>query len=317
VHQSAAGIRNRYREYFELIDRLVGEIIGVAGTSSRVFIISDHGFGPLYKQFYINKWLHQRGLLTPEGYTNLSKVQRSIHNFILRVDRFNLRRLIFPATARQRLKPRAGIDWSRTQACMASESSAGIFINLEGRDLQGIVRGQEAYHVLCEYLIRELLQVRDPETAEPIFSRVSKATELWWGDKVARLPDLLVEFRDGGYEANESLQFPYLFDRKQARSGGHALKGVFVASGPNMVKGSQIEGHNLMDVAPTILHLFGLPVPKEMDGRVMEEIFEERRKVQLTETVVGKRKTRRDQQTYSLEEQKEIEERLRGLGYLG
>ena len=55
----------------------------------------------------------------------------------------------------------------------------------------------------------------------------------------------------------------------------HKLHGIFLACGPGIKESVEIQGASIYDLAPTILHLFGLPVPKDIDGRVLKEIFNE------------------------------------------
>lgn len=313
--EGAKELRARFKGFFRFVDRVIGEIVANAGEETVKFLVSDHGFGPLRKRFHLNRWLHELGVLTLREETPITFYEK-VSTIIRKLDPRDIRRSLIPFEVRTKLVPQPKVDWALSKAYAAPDSACGVFINLRGREPNGTVDSPGEYEMLQHELAKALLQVRDPETREPIVERIFRASEICWGEKVEKLPDLLIQFSPRGYDIVESLSGPALFEEATRRSGVHTLQGVFIASGPSIIRGSDIERHNLMDVAPTILHLFDLPVPKEMDGRVMEEIFEERREVQLTETVVGKRKTRGDQQNYSLEEQKEIEERLRGLGYL-
>jgi len=132
---------------------------------------------------------------------------------------------------------------------------------------------------------------------------------------VSRLPDLMLRFRDGGYQIVGSILGPSIIEPTPIRSGSHRMDGIFIVSGPNVRSGIEIEKRSLMDIAPTILHLFGLPVPGEMDGQVVEEVFTKGYKIRYSPSALGKR----GQKTafiYSEEEEREVEKRLRGLGYI-
>jgi len=95
------------------------------------------------------------------------------------------------------------------------------------------------------------------------------------------------------------------------------MRGIFFAQGPAIKKGATVSGAEIIDVAPTILYLLGLPVPADMDGRLLEGIFEEgvleERPVVFED---AKQAVERAQHQFSRAEQEAIEERLRGLGYL-
>ena len=101
------------------------------------------------------------------------------------------------------------------------------------------------------------------------------------------------------------------------RSGDHRLDGIFIASGPQIQKGKNIENAGIIDVTPTILHLMGLSLLESMDGRVLKEIFESdsealKRKIRYEEPSVESKK----EVHLSQKEVDEVKEKLRGLGYL-
>ncbi len=102
-------------------------------------------------------------------------------------------------------------------------------------------------------------------------------------------------------------------------SGDHRMHGIFIAHGPQMRQGFQVQGARIIDYAPTILHTFGAEVPVEMDGRVLEEIFTAdylaTNPVRLTATSNYVESS--GAVTMTDEESEEIRERLKSLGYLG
>lgn len=313
--EDAKELRVRFKGFFRFLDGVIGEIVANAGEGTVKILVSDHGFGPLYKRFYLNKWLYSLGLLFPRGREDLERYRHRAHELLARVDRFDLRRRLLSPRVRGKLRPTTEIDWSRTRAYVASQSDAGIFINLKGREPQGIVQEGEEYEELCRYLSETLLRVLDPETKEPIVERVFRATEVCWGDNVSRLPDLIVRFRDDECQIVESILGPSIIEPARERSGSHRMDGILIVSGPNVRKDVEIEKHSLMDIAPTVLHLFGLPVPEEMDGQVVEEAFSKPYEIQYTSSVLRKR-GKEPGFIYSEEEEREVEKRLRGLGYI-
>jgi arylsulfatase A-like enzyme len=99
----------------------------------------------------------------------------------------------------------------------------------------------------------------------------------------------------------------------------HRDYGMLVMSGPGIRPGAEIEGAVIQDIAPTVLHVMGLPVPSDMDGHVLEDAFAEgfmdAYPLQVAESSGDDRMS--DEAGYTEEGEKEILERLRGLGYMG
>ena len=96
------------------------------------------------------------------------------------------------------------------------------------------------------------------------------------------------------------------------------LLGIFLAYGPDIRVGKEVKTLKIVDLAPTILHLMGVPIPNDVDGRVLREIFRERSKasertMQYQDAFEEKKRELR----VSEEEEREIKDRLRSLGYLG
>jgi hypothetical protein len=97
-------------------------------------------------------------------------------------------------------------------------------------------------------------------------------------------------------------------------SGCHRREGIFLAQGPKIKQGVALQANNILDLAPTIMHLLGQPVPEVMDGRVVLEIFAEAQDV-----VYGEKELATElatEESFAAEEAAQVEDRLRGLGYL-
>jgi hypothetical protein len=109
-----------------------------------------------------------------------------------------------------------------------------------------------------------------------------------------------------------------LFDNVSIISGNHNLKGILFLQGKDVRKGAQVNGANIIDIAPTILYLLGEPVPDDMDGRVLEQcLTEERLKRQPIQIEESQSFTAMEaERVLSLEEEELIKDRLRDLGYI-
>jgi predicted AlkP superfamily phosphohydrolase/phosphomutase len=191
-----------------------------------------------------------------------------------------------------------------------------VYLNVKGREPQVIVEPSQ-YQAARQRVIDVLASLRDPATGEPMVERAILREEAAWGSYVDRAPDLHLVL--DGYRA---IAFPLFATEgkivtQQIRgdSGCHRLHGVFVASGPAFARGT-ITGARLVDIAPTILHMMGVPIPDDMDGRALTEALspEHRaRTIQMTEAAGYAT----EQVDMTPEEQAQVEERLRALGYLG
>jgi predicted AlkP superfamily phosphohydrolase/phosphomutase len=212
------------------------------------------------------------------------------------------------------------IDWSKTQAVSGSPASEGIFINLKGREPQGIVEPGAPYEALRERLMDRLIALRDQESGEPVIQAAYRREKLYEGPFLEQLPDIVFDLGDGPYLASDALAAPQVLEPLPSGTlqGRHRPTGVFLAAGPGIRHGGRIQGAQIVDVAPTVLYALGLPIPEDMDGRPLLEIFDqdyqEAHPVRyapseaIEEIAAGTR--------YDQEEAAEMERRLRGLGYV-
>jgi predicted AlkP superfamily phosphohydrolase/phosphomutase len=322
-----AGLAAKYDgailDLYRLIDTRVAEMIARKPADANVFFISDHGFGPCRYKVFLNTWLAREGFLT------FRQGGRDTRNRLNRVrgvlDRAGIdtRRII--ATARRYGGQRAmrmgdelsrfatDIDWEHTLAFCHGTNS--IRINLKGREPRGCVDPAD-YDKVCEHVRERLLAVRDPE-GNRIITGVRRREELYSGPEVDGAADLLIADHD------DSVWFYYsegdvpedVFERSGWASGNHEPDGLFCAWGPDIRAGGHIEGANIVDILPTVFASMGVPIPDDVDGHVLREIFNGARPIRPLYTeaqrFVAAAATERDGAT-----DRAIEARLRGLGYL-
>jgi predicted AlkP superfamily phosphohydrolase/phosphomutase len=304
-------------------------------SGTNLFLVSDHGFGPAHKSFHVNRFLQECGLLVMgqiEGHgipSVLSRVGLTPHrlrNLMRRVDVLGLRRLVgrmARVTLGRQLDASLAlpVDWSRTQAVSGSPATEGIFVNLKGREPQGIVESGAPYEALRERLAAELASLSDPDTGEPLLRAVYRREDLYQGPFLDQLPDLVFDLGDSPYLASdappagraviEPLPKDYL-------QGKHRPTGIFVAAGPDIRKGARILEARIVDVAPTVLYALDLPVPEDMDGRPLLDIFEpDFRAAHPVRYAKARKPTKAAEgSSYDEEDAAEMERRLRGLGYV-
>jgi arylsulfatase A-like enzyme len=100
------------------------------------------------------------------------------------------------------------------------------------------------------------------------------------------------------------------------KSGSHRDNGIFLAEGPEVIAGKTFSGARIIDVAPTILHLLGVPTPADMDGRALIEVLEGEAASPMEIGAAAGAVAEVDEETYTEEDKIVINERLRALGYI-
>ncbi len=330
---------------YQKLDQSIGELLEETGGGCTTFIMSDHGAGPASnKTMFINKWLSGIGLLAYESNGNIvRKAKRVLRRILSVADAMVKKRLsrrmkewllrYFPEL-RDRvdsLLALQGIDWSRTSA-YSRENHPAIFINLKGREPSGIISQGSEYEKICKKIIMELGKIRCPETNEKVVGRVWCKEEVYSGEEVCRAPDIIFEWKDHTYvhrptEPGDGNDFLKRLSQEEMErsenlirpSGIHRDYGILIGLGEHIKQGEGLAEASIMDLAPTILYRLGIPVPSDMDGRVLFEFFEKDfadknliRQTPANSEIISEDKT----VVYSGNESKSIEERLRGLGYI-
>jgi predicted AlkP superfamily phosphohydrolase/phosphomutase len=152
-------------------------------------------------------------------------------------------------------------------------SEGMIYINLKGREPWGIVEPGREYEAVRDEIITKLRRMTDPEKGEAVDIEVFKKEEIYHGQYFELAADIL--YRIEKYSQSNSISGKVEW-HQALMSGWHTPEGIFFAYGPDIKqRGQKLPGFKIYDIAPTILHMFGLPVPRDMDGRVLTEIFTE------------------------------------------
>ena len=315
-------IQGMIHAYYRQLDSILGGILKHAGPDTTMLVISDHGFGPIRKEIYINKWLADQGFLASASNPRSAKVRAALRTLARQLgitkDRWQRAMGARATKVAQDLVNSVRIDWSRTRAY--SNGVNTIQINLKGREPCGIVNAGSEYEEVRSQVIERLAELSDPETGRRVFNAVIPREKAGTGPNLNRAPDILLLMADEGYAAYEcDVDVDHVFEAPRWRNGEHTLDGVLAAAGRHIRKGSTIVGATIMDLAPTILYRMGLPIPDDMDGQILTELFAEeflgantpltaRAFDQAADSDVSVGETAADRQA--------ILERLRGLGYV-
>ena len=302
-----------------------------ADENTTVIVLSDHGFGPLTHAVYLNLYFSQRGLL---GY------QEKSGGALSSALRAGMKRMNNPFVAAAKNKafelfPRlksnlhysmayGNMDWARTKA-YAVGTMGNVYLNMRGREPQGSVEASD-YEATRAAVIAAMRELLDPETQKPIFDFVYRREEIYNGDALDEAPDVIglidgpyhvaaVDWRGANASHNvvEKVGSQLLF--ASDTSGQHRMDGILIANGANVNEHAQFAPTpQLIDLAPTILQFMSEAIPNDMDGRVLNELLETQRAAEYAPATNFENQMNGE---YSQDEQKEIEERLAGLGYLG
>jgi len=314
-------------DYYKRIDGFLGETMDTLDKGTTLLVISDHGFGPLKGKVHINEWLAERGYLAFDG-DKLAGLRKSaqqkkrLKKVVKTVDVFDL----WGRVASKMIKRNKRlsfysflhcIDWGKTRAYSASNTEQGIYINLKGREAEGQVAPGEEYESVRAGLIKELEAYREPSTGEPMVSSIHKGEDVYSGPYLAEAPDIIFFLREGEYIADVQPSERVLVERGWDTSfGSHRFEGILMAYGDDIRAGT-VSGARLVDIAPTLLNVIGLPINDDMDGVVLKDIFNKGflkdNSPSYTSPSGGKDLKGSG---YDSDEAAELESQLKGLGYL-
>jgi predicted AlkP superfamily phosphohydrolase/phosphomutase len=312
------------------MDQAIGQRLGWLDADTTLFLVSDHGFQHVDSWFHVNRWLAETGWLQFSGgqssLARLGLTRAGIQSLVRRLDAFGLRRHVGRFT-RAAIANKLGdtlaqpVDWTRTVAYSGSRTSEGIYINLQGREPQGIVAPAE-YESVRERIMAALAAATDARTGEGAVSAVYRREDVQSGPFLPGMPDIFFSLDDKPYLTSDSTTAMRAFEpmSKHDVQGRHHSLGILALLGPHVVPGLELQGANIVDVAPTLLYAMDLPIPTDMDGRVLEEAFDDdfRRThpVRREEPGASRARTAQADPVYTDEEEAEMQRRLQGLGYL-
>ena len=232
---------NSIFDYYKVVDQEIGELLKLADKDTTIFIVSDHGAQKMEGAICVNEWLIREGYLVlheqPTTPTPLAKLK---------------------------------VDWSKTKVWGDGGYYSRIFLNVRGREPEGIV-APEDYESLRQEMIEKLEAIPD-ENGQPIGTKVHKPEDLY---KIRNgvAPDLMAYFGNLAWRAAGTVGSGaiHTFENDTGPDdANHAQHGIFIVkpSGAN-VAGRRYEGLQIADMAPTILKEFGLPVPADMEGKAI------------------------------------------------
>lgn len=244
------GFHQRMRElslgYFRQLDGFIEQLVTAAGPDVQVFFASDHGFTASTEVVRINAYLAEKGYVhfkdLPEGDAG----KRRDNSYF------------------------AFLDWNKTVAYCRTPSCNGITIRVARNPGETGV-APEDYEAVRERLIRDLEDLKDPNTGERIIAEIHKREDVFPGSAMGDAPDLQLVLRDFGFVSVKNIQ--PVVEKRNYVIGTHHPDGVFIACGPGIESGKMLGRRHITDVTATLLYSLGLEVPSDFEGTVPAGMF--------------------------------------------
>ena len=275
-------LKEQVKDVFRISDEFLRWVLGNLQENDILIIMSDHGFGHYPYVIYLNKVLKDRGYLksvikdVSQDETLSKRISESgskkkisyikppkillklaTHSILKPISR-KIYRLLFRS---KQIGLVESVDFKNSRAFVPTSESWSIYLNVKDTHERERIRNE---------LINLLNKLEF--NGKKVFKRVFTREEIYSGPFIDSAPDIL--FLTNGFFVDAAVSVDKLVELYKPASF-HELFGIFLAYGPGIKKGHKIENAKIYDIAPTILHIFGLPIPNDMDGRVLMEIFEE------------------------------------------
>jgi predicted AlkP superfamily phosphohydrolase/phosphomutase len=230
---------NAIRDYYVAVDREIGSLLSLFDHETHVFIVSDHGAKKMDGGICLNEWLIREG------------------------------HLVLAEPPEPRLAPvkfeSLKVDWSRTRAWGEGGYYGRLFLNIAGRESQGIVAPEDCPALLAELSAR--LEALGDENGSPIGTRCFQPQQIY--HQVNGIPpDLLIYFGNLNWRSLGTVGWNriHVFENDTGPDdANHAQHGIFVYSDlQENLGGRELESLHLMQIAPTVLQLLGVDIPTDM-----------------------------------------------------
>jgi predicted AlkP superfamily phosphohydrolase/phosphomutase len=302
---SKEALAEQVRDIYRLLDDGLGSILERAAPDDLVLFISDHGFQSCTRALHMDRLLEKMGFLRfaasnavfgPMQWGPMRAAARKVYDVLGLHGKVSL--------------PQS-VNWQKTVAYTSVRSTGeGVSLNLAGREPEGIVDPNE-FEQVRDKVMDALASFVDPRTGTKPMARVLRKEDVFHGRFAETAPDILLEPAP-------------LYSLTHARtpiedadwlSGDHRMDGVIAAAGPRVRGDAFAEPAFLVDMAPTILAALGTASSVKPDGQVLSAVVGEEEQAAVAAAAEPTSETR-DPSGLDDTEAEELEDHLRGLGYL-
>lgn len=244
-YEENAPFRALAEEYYVMLDEEIGELLDMVPPDVRVLFASDHGSQAMQGCFCINEWLIAQGYLKLKG----------------------------PPPPPGTPLEKAAVDWPKTLAWGAGGYYARIFLNVKGREPQGGLEPAEVAR-FSEKLTRELGEVRRPDGQ--LLGAEVKVPRSIYRQVNGDAPDMMAYFGDVAWRSAGTLGYGSLFIAENDTGPDdavHSFDGIYMVVDPSEGAGRPGPPHELIDIGPTLMSYFGLPIPSNVQGTPIPKFF--------------------------------------------
>lgn len=300
---------------FQKIDEKVGLILERFSPKEGVMVLSDHGFGSLSHDVYLNSYFLELGHLK----LNAKKLYNTITNhpnwgrgWPLKV----LFRLISHLRYVQRKmdfrhKSFQDIHWKKSKA-FSMGLFGNVYMHCSDRFPEGLFeRGSEKYHLARQSVVADLRALK--HNGKKVVDELYFSEHIYKGPYQVKAPDLILKMRNYDYITRGGSEFgsPFIFDTPELHhSGNHRSEGILFLSGKNVNRGTTSKRARLQDLVPTLFSMMNVAIPKEMDGNILHELLFE------NDPYFDDINIYRDLDSETIIESQEVKSRLKALGYI-
>ena len=273
LHESDSEFRDTVHDYYRHIDAEIGRVLELLSDDTIVLVVSDHGAQRLDGGFCVNEWLVREGLLVLKSYP------KEVTSFA-----------------------KLDVDWEKTKVWSEGGYYARVFINVKGREPQGLIDRADYESFRDE--IKAKFEATVDTKGKPLGTLVFKPEEIYKSvQNVA--PDLIVHFGALFWRSIGGVGYPTIHVLENDTGPddcNHAQFGSFILAASNSPLQGEISGARLLDIAPTLMELGGYEIPSSMQGRSL---------------VAGRQVEEVPNGDYTSDDETIVRERLSGLGYIG
>lgn len=306
-------------DFYRCLDeqfRIIHDAFQAGGGDCLTLVVSDHGFQTHSHQFQFGNWLIK------EGFLKIRKTLRRyafLKDLLYRTDLFGFKPILNRSRFGRKIiaavsQPVFEYDWEHSRVYSFGQTSDGFVFFL---DTDPELRKQTE-----SQLDEKIRRMVNPDTGLPVIEKILPRDQIYRGPKLDTLPDWILKPLPGitvnGYfnPFRSGILLPIRKGR-DFHMGTHHPDGILLAAGPRVRSASRIAGANLIDIAPTLLAWLGIPVPKSMEGRILQDLFTHRiSKAQVGKFPSASSPAVSDAEVYSKDDIQNIEDRLRDLGYI-